>query len=472
LKSITGDEQVSKVNGKGGWWSRIGSAFERTDIATAADGEMDEGDMVRPTTTRYAPIRDAVERRVKAFLRQDVVSHLEIGFNEVFLLHYIEIAADNQGEAMLGQFLLEFPAESRVQWIRKLLGPALGTHVSVDQFLGLDKEFSAEQLAETDPFEEQLNQAAVPMYRVILHGRWESGPSVEQRAALSALSADAAAEPAAPPPRLAGPSLRLSIQDAKSPEAGRTGALRAVEIGQYPAVLGSSANADIEISGYYVSARHCTLHWEGQQLWLADHSTNGTWVDGVRVHRGRRVAVANGAVLGFGRDRGDAEHDRYPAIQAQFMRQPLATDAGATPVPPSGSTPVAPGIAAPVPDLAASLQGADSAPLAMLAVVDATGSLKHDVIKLPFAIGRGSAQDYIVPDANQGVSREHLLIESIGRSGAVTLNRAVARNGTFAGNQALPERFVWRFGQEIVLGERWTNAPVVRIALIPLEQTP
>jgi len=77
-----------------------------------------------------------------------------------------------------------------------------------------------------------------------------------------------------------------------------------------------------------------------------------------------------------------------------------------------------------------------------------------------------------VPDANLGVSREHLLIESIGRSGAVTLNRAVARNGTFAGNQALPERFVWRFGQEIVLGERWTNAPVVRIALIPLEQSP
>jgi hypothetical protein len=456
---------MPKVNGKSGWLSRIGSAFERTDIATAAPDDMaDEGDIVRPTTTRYAPIRDAVERRVKTFLREDVVSHLEIGFNEVFLLHYIEIAADGQGEAMLGQFLLEFPAESRAQWIRKLLGPAVGTHVSIDQFLGLDREFSAVQLAETDPFEEQLNQAAAPMYRVILHGRWESGPTAEQRAALSA-----GAEPAAPQQaaKAAGPSLRLSIQDEKSPEAGRSGALRAVEIEQYPAVLGSSVHADIEISGYYVSARHCTLHWEGQQLWLADHSTNGTWVDGVRVHRGRRVALANGAVLGFGRDRGDAEHDRYPAIQAQFMRKPLAPEAGATPVPPSGSTPVAPGIAAP--DIGFAAGGA---PLAMLAVVDATGCVKQDVLKLPFAIGRGSAQDYVVPDANLGVSREHLIIESIGRSGAVTLNRAVARNGTFAGNKALPERFVWRFGQEIVLGERWTNAPVVRIALIPLEQSP
>jgi hypothetical protein len=58
-----------------------------------------------------------------------------------------------------------------VQWVKKLLGPAVGQHVSVEQFLGLDKEFSAEALAETDPFEEELNHAATPPYRVILHGR-------------------------------------------------------------------------------------------------------------------------------------------------------------------------------------------------------------------------------------------------------------------------------------------------------------
>jgi hypothetical protein len=80
-------------------------------------------------------------------------------------------------------------------------------------------------------------------------------------------------------------------------------------------------------------------------------------------------------------------------------------------------------------------------------------------------------QDYVVPDANQGVSREHLVIEEINRSGAVTLNRAVSKNGTFAGNQALPERFVWRFGQEIVLGEKWTSAPAVRMSLRRVEQT-
>ncbi len=444
------------LNSIGGLWHRIGSAFERSDIDGGEARDAPGGaEAVRPTTTRYAPIREAVERRVKTFLRQDVVSHLEIGFNEIFLLHYIEISADKQGAPMLAQFLQEFPPDSHVHWVKKLLGPAVGQHVQVDQFLGLDEEFSAEELAETDPFEDQLNQNAAPLYRVILHGRWESAPAPQAPQAPQSPQ-----EPEAPKlARRDGPRLRLQIQDAK--ESGP----HTLEIEQYPAVLGSSTHADIEVSGYYVSARHCTLHWEGQQLWLADHSTNGTWVDGVRIHRGSRVALANGAVLGFGRDRGNTEYDRYPAIQAQLMRKLEAPEASATPVTPSSSTPVAPGLAAPVAIPAAG----ENAPLAVLAIVDATGSPKNDVLKLPFTIGRGSAQDYVVPDANQGVSREHLVIESIDRAGAVTLNRAVARNGTFAGSQALPERFVWRFGQEIVLGEKWTNAPGVRISLQPVE---
>jgi pSer/pThr/pTyr-binding forkhead associated (FHA) protein len=464
----------------GGLWNRISAAFERSDIGAAGpvydaygDARGDE-DKVRPTATRYAPIREAVERRVNTFLRQELVSHLEIGCNEIFLLHYIEIAADSQGTAALAQFLHEFSPESRVHWVKKLLGPAVGQHVSVDQFLGLDKEFSPEELAETDPFEEKLNQAATPLYRIILHGRWESGPAKERDEGLAPLlrppqaAQSYAANPSPPPPasRVAGPCLRLLVQDAKSPSSGKGGATRVAEIEHFPAVLGTSVHADVEISGYYVSAGHCTLQWEGQQIWLADHSTNGTWVDGKRVHRGARVALANGAVLGFGRGEGDSDHDRYPAIHAQLMRKTVAPGTGSTPVAPSCSTPVAPGVATLI-----SLQApGEKAPLAVLAIADASGSPKRDVLKLPFTIGRGSAQDYVVPDANQGVSREHLVIEAINRSGAVTLNRAVTKNGTFAGNQALPERFVWRFGQEIVLGEKWTSAPVVRVSLRQVEQ--
>jgi hypothetical protein len=437
----------------GGFWSRIGSAFERTDIDAAGIAWNESGeDAVRPTTTRYAPIRDAVERRVRGFLRQDLVSHLEIGFNEIFLLHYIEIASDGQGAAELEQFLAEFPPESRVHWVKKLLGAAIGQRVSVEQFLGLDRSFAPEMLAETDPYEEKLNQAASPLYRVTLHGRWESGPA----AAAGRAEAPAPAEP----PKLSGPTLLLSVQDA---HAGA----RVAEVAQFPAVLGSSAQVDVEISGYYVSARHCTLHWDGELLWLLDHSTNGTWVDGERVRRGSRVALANGALLGFGRDRGAEEHDRYPAVRAQLMRHSPGPGASTTPVAPSALTPVVPGIASP--PAALSVRLPDAAPLAVLSIVDASGSPKHDVLKLPFTIGRGSAQDYVVPDANQGVSREHLVIESIDNAGAVAVNHAVERNGTFAGSRPLPGRFVWRFGEEIVLGEKWTSAPAVRIALRPVE---
>ena len=58
----------------------------------------------------------------------------------------------------------------------------------------------------------------------------------------------------------AGPALRLQVQDARDADG------RVVEIAQFPAVLGSSADVDVEISGYYVSARHCTLHWDGEQV--------------------------------------------------------------------------------------------------------------------------------------------------------------------------------------------------------------
>jgi pSer/pThr/pTyr-binding forkhead associated (FHA) protein len=434
-----------------GLWSRIGTAFERTDIGAAGDGLRGMEEPVRSTNTRYAPIRNAVERRVNSFLRDDLVSHLEIGPNELFVLHYIEIAPDKQGEAELEQFMHEFSPESRVYWVKKLLGGAVGQHVSVDQFLGLDREFKAEQLAETDPYEEALNQSVIPPYRVILHGRWEARK--EKPVAIPATSnpANDAAESSATHPqelRASGPQLRLSVQDAKEPDPGNWAGTRVVEIDSYPAVLGTSAEADAEISGYYVSARHCTLHWESRQLWLVDHSTNGTWVDGEKLRHGARVALANGAVISFGRDRGETDYDRYPVIRLTSASPAFA------PAAPGGPAPAA---------------AAKKPPLAVISIVDASGSPRRDVLTVPYTIGRGSAQDYVVPDANQGVSREHLVIEAVDATGALTLNRAVSKNGTSSSSGALPERFTWRFGQEIVLGEKWSSSPPVRLTLQPVE---
>ena len=468
---------MSLFTSLGGAWNRIASAFERTDIGNADSAPGDpagDDDGVRPTSTRYAPIREAVERRVHAFLRKDLVSHLEIGFNEIFFLHYMEIEADGQGAPALADFLHEFSPAARVHWVKKLLGASAGQHVSVEQFMGLDREFPVETLSETDPFEEALNQAAKSEYRVILHGRWESRPAVAAFSVQEPVAAQSQPEPAQ---RVSGPLLRLSVHDARSsgpaPGGPWDGGARLVAIEEFPAVLGSSASAEVGISGYYVSARHCTLHCADRRIWLEDHSTNGTWIDGRRVARGSRVSLSDGAALGFGRAAhasavGGEMHvddcDRYPEIRVAFA-QPEGAFAETpgmtrTPVVPSLSTPIAPSLAS-----SAIHSAPEQVPLAVLAIVDASGTPKRDVLKLPFTIGRGSAQDYVVPDANQGVSREHLVIEEITEAGAVTLNRAVGKNGTSAGNQALPERFVWRFGQELVLGEKWTGTPAVRVSL-------
>jgi hypothetical protein len=455
----------SKIDGA---WHQLKSAFERGDIAVA---EADYGDAasdaaVMPTTTRYAPVKDAVERRINLFLRRDLVSHLEIGFNEQFVLHYIEISADAQGRDLLAQFLREFSPEARVEWVKKLLGPAVRKHVMVDQFLGLDREFAVADLAESDSFEEELNQALTPAYRVTLHGRWETRPPEEKVAPVPASAEAAAMAAPALPARSSGPRLKLLIADAKS-------AAGATEINAYPALLGSSARADVEVSGYYVSATHCTLHCVDNTLWLEDHSTNGTWIDGSRLTRSVRVPLADGARIGFGRNPRGQGSDRYPEISVSMSAQapatlgtPIVPAYTATPVAPEGGTPIVAAASLAV----ASVVVSKKAPLAVIAIVDASGNPKRDVLKLPFSIGRGSAQDYVVPEANEGVSREHLLIGQIDQRGATVSNLALDKNGSFAEGQALPEHFVWRFGQEIVLAERWAGAPVVRLCLRRVEQ--
>jgi hypothetical protein len=443
---------MSLLNRIGGM---VKSAFERDDIGMDGMSREDPvmlDDAIRPTATRYADVKDAIERRINSFLRKDLVSHLEIGFNEIFVLHYIEISADPQGKPQLLLFLKEFSPEARVDWIRKLLGPAIGQHVDVEQFMGLDQEFSVEELAETDPFEEELNHVAKPPYRVTLHGRWDARKT----------AAVAKQEPHA---RESGPTLRLGVQDARTPAAGA--GPRELECNEFPAVLGTSAQSDIEVSGYYVSALHCTLFFSDGRVWLEDHSTNGTWLDGHRVKRGTRVVLADGAELSIGRERGDSGFDRYPLVQVQGTGSRAAAGSSHTPVaPPSPAAPIAPEGATPI----AAYAAREAMPLAVLAIVDATGTPKRDVLNVPFSIGRGSIQDYVVPDANEGVSREHLLIESVDHDGAIIRNLAVGKNGTYAAHQSLPERFTWRFGEEIVLAEKWTSAPAVRLTLRRVEQ--
>lgn len=428
--------------------SHLGSLFKLADSdGVALHRKLDESTF-KATRTRYAPIRSAVEERLETFVRRDVVSHLEIAREDVFMLHYIEMHAEHDG-TLLDEFLDEFSPPARIEWVKRLLAAAPQSHVRVDQFLGLDKQFSQEHLEDTDPFEEELTRdAALHGYQVILHGRWErkqpaAAPDEKTRRA-----------------RVAGAGIRLTIHDAAEQLAGVAVKGRHVDIDEFPAVLGSSREADVQVQGQYVSGRHCTLHQDATgQLWVEDHSKNGTWIDGEVLERDLRVPLSDSAVLTFGGQNG-ADHLSFPVVHVQIGAR--IAHAAHTPIAPSRATPIA-SSRTPI--------SAAKAAIAVLAITDATGTAHKVIYELPFTIGRGSDQNYIVPDDNAGVSREHLVIESMTEAGAVTTNKAVDRNGTFAGEQALPQQFEWQFDQEIVLARKWTRASPARVVLKRAEQS-
>src|SRR5688572_18287629 len=152
----------------------------------------------RISETRYAPIRKAVEERLIAFLRRDVVSHLEIGHDDEFILHFIEVRPEVDADPLLERFLKEFRQEARIDWVRKFLRSAAEEHVRIDQFLGVDRTCPRDTIGPTDLYDEELNRSgALPAYAVTLYGRWE------KRIPASVASGS----------RARGPSMRLSVHD-------------------------------------------------------------------------------------------------------------------------------------------------------------------------------------------------------------------------------------------------------------------
>jgi hypothetical protein len=67
-------------------------------------------------------------------------------------------------------------------------------------------------------------------------------------------------------------------------------------------LIGRSAQADIVIDSEYktVSAKHATVEWDGLQYKLHDHSANGTYVNGEKVHNDTCV-VKRGDVVTLSR---------------------------------------------------------------------------------------------------------------------------------------------------------------------------
>ncbi|MFW5925486.1 MAG: sigma 54-interacting transcriptional regulator [Myxococcota bacterium] len=102
---------------------------------------------------------------------------------------------------------------------------------------------------------------------------------------------------------------------------GRGADARRTSIREHPLVVGSDAGSDLVLSDCTVSARHCRLGLEGGQVLVRDlGSTNGTWVDGVRVMGAR---VGPGARVRVGRSdlwivpRGESGDARRAGLVAE-----------------------------------------------------------------------------------------------------------------------------------------------------------
>ena len=59
---------------------------------------------------------------------------------------------------------------------------------------------------------------------------------------------------------------------------------RAISIATFPAIIGNSPKADVQVSGQYVSGQHLVLNWDAllQCVYLTDRSKHGTYLKGGR----------------------------------------------------------------------------------------------------------------------------------------------------------------------------------------------
>jgi len=373
----------------------------------------------------YAPLYAAVQNELQRWAKEKIPEHRRLAKNDVLEPHCLEIEpAAPEGRALLDEFFDEFDTAARQELVRSLLGG--NAAVKLDCFADIYRKADLPAADYLDPYLQRLNQDAPAPYSVRLLGRWTR----------------AAAQPdPTPQPQAAvhGSPALLRVHDRRGPQPE-------IRRETYPLLLGRSGA--VVADGRLASGSHCTLRYENGQAVLEDHSRNGTWVDGAKLHQQSQPLALGLHRLKLGGVKGGPEE--CPEIELELL--PAVHTPVATP------TPVAACPATPVVLEPAAL-------LAVLASEDASGGGLRDVLGLPFRIGRASGNDYATPAANAGVSGLHLTIEAMTEDGAEVVNHAQAKNGTALDGALQGERFFWPFGQTLSLAPKFKNAEPVSITL-------
>ncbi|HEV8398836.1 MAG TPA: FHA domain-containing protein [Gemmatimonadales bacterium] len=185
-------------------------------------------------------------------------------------------------------------------------------------------------------------------------------------------------------------------------------------------VFGRDATCDVVVSGKDVSRRHAEIVQTPKGYLVVDSSTNGTFVNEVRVEGQRLLARADVIRI------GDENFRFYADAAAQAAPNPNPGPVAAAP-PAVPQVPAAPPVGAGE-RLKQTMHGAPAAVLANFLV--RSGSLKGQrlIVKTPVAnIGRADYNDLMIPD--ESVSTSHAKLQR--REGVWVLVDLDSTNGTF-----------------------------------------
>ena len=181
-------------------------------------------------------------------------------------------------------------------------------------------------------------------------------------------------------------------------------------------VFGRDATCDVVVSGKDVSRRHAEIVQTPKGYLAVDSSTNGTFVNEVRVEGQRLLARAD--VIRIGDENFRFYADAAPQAAPNPKPGPAASEPPAAPQPPPGAGE----------RLKQTMHGAPAPVLGNFMV--RSGALKGQrlVVKTPVAnIGRADYNDLVIPD--ESVSTTHAKLQR--REGVWVLVDLDSTNGTF-----------------------------------------
>lgn len=369
--------------------------------------------------SHYELIENAISDELLYFLQTKGEAQREYAPDYVYVLESVELQALRpEADALLAE-LLDQPVAIRQGLVQKQLQHQLQRHYAN---LSVGSQCRLERVEEGTLSDGELAlamQRSAPdsAYLVFLQGHWEERP--RERNGL-------------------GPVLRFEIFD-------REGQPRVAGLSGAETLIGREGQ--LRVDGGLASRRHCLLRVGDAGATLEDlGSAHGTYLDGQRLAPGQALPVAGALDIRLGTGApGDTDYANYPRIRVT-VPGPAVPAGIATPIAPV----VRPDAAQATPILSMDQPAEPPQRLAELQIQDQGGRRILPIHKTPFSVGRSLDCDAIINEANTGVSRVHLSIESFTQDGA-NIRMTGANGAALAGEPVNPGELLWPWNQPMEL---------------------